>query len=315
MLETMGYTQAELLRERREGAVRAMVRAVGYALLTGAAPDAVGRFLFESYRLSGEYKRMLRSWGAQNGPAFAAWHMQHRWGLCDEVSLKPEGSSYTIESASMLLNHDRVMAFHGVSRLDIEACMETFWRLSAKEVGLEATYTIYGERDWMIIRTPSGTAEVGEVVQPVFTPETLAEHRRIALASGIISSIGFARSQGDEPEDLGRFFYNVWDASGYYDRLCDQWGYGNALAYAQTLAHSRQTLYTRTELVEDLDGYTIASPSWSTELPKVMGMFGVLADDVHRYFAGGGIPACSKLGLQYADRSDDRTHRVWIRSR
>lgn len=315
MLETVVFTQDELLRERREGAVRALVRAVGYAILTGAAPESVGRFLFESYRHSGEYKRMLRSWGPQNGPAFAAWHMQHRWGLCDQVSLKPDSSSYTIESSSMLSEHEKVMGFHGVSRLDIEACMETFWRLSAQELGLEATYTIYGERDWLVIRTPAGSADVDAVAQPEFSGEALAEHRRIALASGVISSIGFARSQGDEPEDLGRFFYKVWDASGYYDRICAEWGYGNALAYAQSLARARQTLYTQTVLVEDLDGYTIASPSWSTELPKVMGMFGVMADDVHRYFAGGGIPACAKLGLQYADRSDDRTHSVWIRSR
>lgn len=316
MLQTVPYTLEELLRERREGAVRALVRVVGYALGRGASSEDVGRFLYESYALSGEYERWLRADGPQNAAAFASRHMLARWGLCDDVQVTSNELGYTVESVSMLDRHEAVLGFHGVSRMDLEACMETYWRMAGRHFGLDVTYTIGNDRDWALVRAPGkATSGPQEVVWPVLTPEALASHRRISLATGITFSIGYAKHAGDEPEDLGRFFYQVWEGSGHYDRLRDRWGYGNAHAYSQSLAQSRQVLYTRTEMYEDLDGYTISSPSWATEIPQVMGTFGVLPDDVYRYYEGGGIAACAKLGLQYADRSEDRFHRVWIRSR
>lgn len=316
MLETATYSLTDLLRERREGAVRAIVRAVGYALAHGSSAEEVGRFLFDSYRLAGEFQRRLQVAGEANGGAFATWHVQMRWGWCDDVQARFDQNGCIVESASMLRDHDEVLGFHGVTRTDMEVCMETFWRLSGKALGLDVTYTVGDESDWAIIRSaggvPTGWSTVSE---PAFTPESLAAHRRIALATGIVSSIGFAKQIGDEPEDFGEFFYHVWEKAGHYDRLKEQWGYGNALAYVQSIARSRQVLYNRTDVMEDLDGLTIVSPSWATEIPQIMGTFGCLPDDVYRYYEGGGVPACYKLGLQYADRSDDRFHRVWIRSR
>lgn len=316
MLETTSYTREELLRERREGAVRAMIRAVGYSLARGGTAEAVGRFLFDSYAHSGEFKRMVLTWGEQNAAAFAARHMLDRWAYCNDVTVREDESGLAVESASMLQDHEAVLGFHGVTRMDMETCMETLWRLTGQECGLAVTYTIGDERDWMLIRAQGGgKLSLEPVDAPVFTPDALALQRRLALASGITYSIGFAKSVGAEPEDLGRFFYHVWEGSGHYDRLSDRWGFGNAPAYAQNIAQARQVLYASTTMVEDLDGFTITSPSWSTEIPHVMGIFGVLPDDIYRYFAGGGVAACAKLGLQYADASDDRVHRVWIRSR
>lgn len=316
MLQVIEYNLGELLRERREGAVRAIIRAVGYALARGRRPEDVGRFFFESYRLAGEFRQRLAADGAGNVDAFATRHMLTRWGWCDDIQVRSGQGGYIVESASMLRNHEAVLGFHGVTRLDVESCMETYWSLSGQEMGLEVTYTIGDDRDWCVIRAPGGGAGGSAPPEvPQFSAEGLATHRRITLASGITFSIGFAKTSGDEPEDLGHFFYKVWEHSGHYNRLRERWGYGNALAYAQNLLQSRQILYTKSELLEDLDGYTIASPSWATEIPMIMGTFGCLPDDVYRYYEGGGIPACAKLGLQYADRSDDRIHRVWIRSR
>lgn len=312
----MPYSLEELIRERREGAVRAIVRAVGYALAKGRTAEDVGRFLFDSYRLSGEFQRRLKAHGMGNIPAFAAWHLMARWGWCEEVTTRTEGDTLRIESVSMLQGQADVMGFHGVARLDMEACMEAFWRLAGRELGLTVSYTIGDERDWTIVRLPGSTGgELAPLEVPVFTPESLSAHRRVALATGIVSSIGYAKYAGDEPEEFGHFFYEVWEKSGHYDRLREKWGYGNALAYAQNMARSRQLLYVRTEMTEDLDGFSITSPSWATEIPQIMGTFGCLPDDVYRYYEGGGIPACHRLGLQYADQSDDRMHRVWIRSR
>ncbi len=306
------YSVDELLRERREGAVRGLIRAIGYGLTRGATPEEVGRFLFESYRHSGEYRRLR----PVSAAAFASRHLLDRWGWCDDVSVRREAASIVVESATMLTNHDDVLGYHGVTRLDVEACMETLWRLSGQELGLDVTYTIGTDREWMVIRNTGGGALAGDpVTQPAFSPQSLAAHRRTAVASAVVCSIGFAKFRGDEPEDLGHFFYKVWEGSGHYDKLRDRNGYGNALAYAQSLAQSRQILYASTTMVEDLDGYTVTSPGWGTEIPQIMGTFGVLHDDVYRYFTGGGVAACAKLGLQYADQSDDRNHRVWIRSR
>ncbi|HWI64123.1 MAG TPA: hypothetical protein VNT75_19980 [Symbiobacteriaceae bacterium] len=315
MVETVPYTLEELIRERREGAVRAIVRAVGYALAKGRTPEDVGRFLFDSYRLSGEFQRRLKAHGSGNVAAFAAWHLMARWGWCEDVTARTEGDTLRIESATMLQGQAEVLGFHGVARLDMEACMESFWRLAGRELGLSVTYTIGDETDWAIVRLPASGGDLGAIETPVFTPEALAAHRRIALATGITSSIGYAKYAGDEPEEFGHFFYEVWEKSGHYDRLKEEWGYGNAMAYAQNMARSRQMLYARTDMTEDLDGLSISSPSWATEIPQIMGTFGCLPDDVYRYYEGGGIPACHRLGLQYADQSDDRIHRVWIRSR
>lgn len=316
MLETALYSREALLRERREGAVRAMIRAVGYSLARGGTAEAVGQFLFDSYAHSGEFKRMMLTWGEQNAAAFAARHMLDRWAYCDDVIVWEDEAGMAVESASMLQDHEAVMGFHGVTRMDMEACMETLWHLTGQECGLAVTYTIGDERDWMLIRARGGgKLRLEPLDVPVFTPDSLALHRRLAVASSITCSIGFAKYAGAEPEDLGRFFYQVWEGSGHYDRLSDRWGFGNAFAYAQNMAQARQILYASTSMVEDLDGYTISSPSWSTEIPHIMGIFGVLPDDIYRYFAGGGVAACVKLGLQYADASDDRVHRVWIRSR
>lgn len=310
------YSLEELLRERREGAVRGLIRAIGYALTRGGNPEGVGRFLFESYRHSGEYRRLKEGRGAAPGAAFAARHLLDRWGWCDDVQIRHDGTAITVESNTMLTNHNDVLGFHGVTRLDVEACMETLWRLSGQELGLDVTYTIGGDRDWMLVRAIDGSQlSEGPIEEPRFTAESLAAHRRLVVASSVVCSIGFAKFRGDEPEDLGQFFYRVWEGSGHYDKLRERYGYGNALAYAQSLAQSRQVLYRDTSLVEDLDGYTVTSPGWGTEIPLVMGIFGVLPDDVYRYFTGGGVAACAKLGLQYADQSDDRHHRVWIRSR
>jgi len=314
MLEAVPHSLATLLRERREGAVRALVRGVGYALAQGGSAEEFGRFLFDSYQLAGEFERRLKLEGQRNGAAFTARHTVTRWGWCDDVQVRTVEDGFLVESASMLLDQSDVLGFHGVTRMDMEACMETFWRLSGQALGLEVTYTVGADRDWAVIRSP-GAGQVEPVSETVFDDDTLAAHRRLALATGITSSIGLAKQNGDEPEEFGFFFYQVWEKSGHYDRLRERWGYGNALAYAENLAKSRQVLYTQTELFEDLDGYTIASPSWATEIPQIMGTFGCLPDDVYRYYVGGGIPACAKLGLQYADQSDDRTHRVWIRSR
>jgi hypothetical protein len=314
MLGTVPYTREELLRERREGAVRALIRVVGYALTQGHAAEAVGRFLFDSYRLGGEFQRQKATGAAL--PAFAAWHVNQRWGWCEEVTLRSDKGGVVIESGSILQGQAAVLGFHGVTRLDMEACMETFWRLSGAELGFAVTYTIGDVRDWAVIRTQDGgTVPLHQLTLPAFDPDGLASHRRIALATGITSAIGFAKQTGAEPEALGQFFYQVWDRSGHYDRLRARWGYGNALAYAQNMAKARQLLYTQTTLAEDLDGYTITSPSWATEIPQIMGTFGCLPDDVYRYYEGGGIPACARLGLQYADQSEARVHRVWIRSR
>lgn len=316
MLATVPYTGEELLRERREGAVRAIVRAVGYALAKGRSAEDVGQFLYDSYRLSGEFQRRLKAYGEQNVAAFASWHLLSRWGWSDDVVVREEKGALVVESASMLVDQLEVMGFHGVALLDMEACMESFWRLSGQELGLDITYTVGDERDWALIRTHSGAPlSIADLSVPAFTPDTLQAHRRIALATGIVSSIGYAKHCGDEPEEFGAFFYKVWEQSGHYDRLREKWGYGNALAYAQNMARGRQSLYTQTELSEDLDGYSITSPSWATEIPQTMGMFFCLPDDVYRYYEGGGIPACARLGLQYADQSDHRIHRVWIRSR
>lgn len=316
MLDTVPYTLEELIRERREGAVRAIVRAVGYALARGRTAEDVGRFLFDSYRLSGEFQRRLKVHGSGNVRAFAGWHLMSRWGWCEEVGVRSESDTLRIESGSVLQGQADVMGFHGVTRLDMEACMESFWRLSGRELGLDVTYTIGDAHDWAVLRQTGGSgAGPDEIETPVFTPEDLAAHRRIALATGITSSIGYAKYVGEEPEAFGHFFYSVWEKSGHYDRLREQWGYGNALAYAQNMARGRQLLYKRTDMSEDLDGYSISSPSWATEIPQIMGTFGCLPDDVYRYYEGGGVPACHRLGLQYADQSDDRIHRVWIRSR
>lgn len=316
MLQTATYTLEDLLRERREGAVRAIIRAVGYALHKGGNAEEVGRFWFQAARGSAESKRIVVSQGQARTAGFIGQHLLERSGWCDNIALVQENGSIIIESDSMLTDHEDVLGFHAVTRMDMEACMETVWRSWGRELGLEVTYTIGDDRDWMIVRAAGGGAlPYLRVVVPEFTPETLAAHRRHALAAGIILSIGMAKRRGSEPEDLGLFFYNVWESSGHYAKLRDRFGFGNALAYAQSLAQSRQVLYESTTLEEDLDGYTISSPSWYTEIPQVMATYGIAPDDVYRYFAGGGIAACARLGLQYADQSDQVHHRVWIRSR
>lgn len=307
------YTREELLRERREGAVRAVIRAVGYALTRGRSAEDMGRFLFESYRNSGAFRRLAQVEGGTRAVAFTAWHLEWRQGWCDQVQPVQNERGYVVESVSMLENHDEVLGFHAVTRMDMEACMETFWRLSGQALGLEVTYTIGDERDWMLVRTAEPAEK--EVHPPLMTEEDVLEHRRLAVATGIISSLGFAKQYGHQPDDLGRFFASVWDRSGHYDRLRDGWGFGNAHAYAQSLANGRQILYSSTTLEEDLDGYLVTSPSWATEIPQVMTIFRVVPQDTYQYFEGGGVTACARLGLQYADQSDERFHRVWIRSR
>lgn len=307
------YTREELLRERREGAVRAIIRAVGYAFSRGRGAEDIGRFLFESYRNSGAYRRLAQVNGLSRAAAFTAWHLEWRQGWCDGVRPSHGERGYLVESVSMLENHDDVLGFHGVTRMDMEACLETFWRLSGQALGLEVTYTIGEERDLVLVRTAEAPAR--EIYQVPIVDEELPEHRRYAVATGIIASIGFAKQHGDQPEDLGRFFFTVWDRSGHYERLRDGFGFGNALAYAQSLVSGRQVLYGSTALEEDLDGYRVTSPSWATEIPQVMQIFGVQPQDVYRYFEGGGVAACARLGLQYADQSDESYHRVWIRSR
>ena len=313
MTGAVSYTREEMLRERREGAVRAIIRAVGYALTRNLHAEDVGRFLFESYRNSGAYRRLAQVGGLTRAAAFTAWHLEWRQGWCDGVVPTCDERGYVVESVSMLDNHDEVLSFHKVTRMDMEACMERFWRLSGEALGLEVTYTIGANQDWMLVRTPDPV--INEVYPPEMNEEELLEHRRFAVATRIISSIGFAKQTGDQPEDLGRFFFSVWDRSGHYERLRDGFGFGNALAYARSLANGRQVLYAHTTLEEDLDGYTVSSPSWATEIPQVMSIFGVQPQDVYRYFEGGGIAACGRLGLQYADQSDEKCHRVWIRSR
>lgn len=316
MQSTLPYTRDELLCERRESAVRAIIRAVGYALARGRAAEDLGRFLFDSYRLSGEFQRRLRAHGLHNAGAFATWHMLLRWGWCEDVTVRAEKGALVVESGSMFRDQANVAGFHGVTRLDFEGCMEAFWRLAGEELGLAVTYTVGDDSDWAMLRPLDGAPVDLELVEaPAFDPDSLAAHRRIALATGITASIGYAKYCGDEPEEFGHFFYKVWEQSGHYDRLREEWGYGNALAYAQNMARGRQALYMRTDLAEDLDGYSITSPSWATEIPQIMGTFGCLPDDVYRYYLGGGVPACHRLGLQYADQSDDRIHRVWIRAR
>jgi hypothetical protein len=316
MLGTVPYALEELLKERREGAVRALVRAVGYALAHDGCAEDVGRFLFDSYRLSGEFKRRMRNDGEHNALAFARRHQLERWGICDEVRVWTEPGAYVVESASMLAEHEEVLRFHDATPADMEACMETFWRLAGESLGLDITFTINDANDRTVIRVP-GVYTLPDLLddEPMFTDEALAAARRIALATGITASIGFAKQNGDEPEDLGRFFYQVWEKSGHYDRHRDRHGAGNVLAYVQSLVKARQVLYTTTEVAEDLDGYLISSPSWATEIPQVLGTFGVLPDDIYRYYQGGGVAACIRIGLQYADRSEDRIHRVWVRSR
>lgn len=309
----ISYPGEELLRERREGAVRAVIRAVGYALTRGRTAEDVGRFLFESYRNSGAYRRLAQVQTGSRAAAFTAWHLEWRTGWCDGVQPSHNERGYAVESVSMLENHDDVLGFHGVTRMDMEACLETFWRLSGQSLGLGVTYTIGEERDWLLVRASESTGR--EIDPPQDAGEELMEHRRYAVATGIIASIGFAKQHGDQPEDLGRFFFTVWDRSGHYERLRDGFGFGNALAYAQSLVKGRQVLYASTTLEEDLDGYAVTSPSWATEMPQVMQIFGVHPEDVFRYFEGGGVAACARLGLQYADQSDERSHRVWIRSR
>jgi hypothetical protein len=315
VLDTATYTLEELLVERRESAVRALVRAVGYATQRGRKAEDVGRFLYDSYRESPEYQRRQQRWsGAAAG--FAALHLELRWGWCDRVSVRSEDRGLVVESDSILKGQGPVLGFHGVARSDIEVCLEAFWRLLGRDLGLEVTYTIGEERDWAVIR-PAGTGlfDPAEVAAPAFNREALAAHRRMQVATWITASVGFAKYCGDEPEELGQFFFRVWDGSGHYERLQARWGYGNALAYAQSIARGRQVLYRETELAEDLDGYLITSPSWATEIPQTLSAFCVLPDDIHRFYAGGGVPACARLGLQYADRSNDRLHRIWIRAR
>lgn len=310
------YTLDELLRERREGAVRAIVRAVGYALARGFRAEDVGHFMYDSYRLAGHFQHLGAQSKESPWSSFVDWHLRVRKAWCDQVTVSPQPEALQVESRSMLLEHEAVLGFHGVTRMDMEACMETFWRLSGRAMGFDVTYTIGDESDWAILRAPGGApASTIPTAELSPTPDALAAERRIGLAAAITFSIGYAKHVGDEPEEFGRFFYRVWDVAGHYDRLREQGGYGNALAYAQSLARSRQTLYVATELTEDLDGYRISSPSWASEIPQIMGRFGCLPDDVYRYYAGGGVPACMKLGLQYADQSDDRNHCVWIRSR
>lgn len=313
MLETVPYSLTELLQERREGAVRALIRTLGFALAKGGGPEQVGRFLFESHALSGTFARMGAPSSAEAASAFIAWQEQIRWGWSEELQAQERAGSVELVSQSVLSGQGSVLGFHGVSRLDVEACLETFWRLSGEALGLGVTYTIGEEQDWLILRAPSGLAEGRRPSNP--TPERLAELRRHALATGLIAGIGFAKQTGDEPEDLGLFFYKVWDGSGHYDRLLNQWGWGNAVGYAQNMARGRQLLYLATEVREDLDGFLITSPGWGREMPSTLALYAVTHDEVTRYYEGGGIPACAKLGLQYADRSDDHFHRVWIRSR
>lgn len=313
MLETVPFSLTELLQERREGAVRALIRTLGFALAKGLGPEAVGRFLFDSHALSGTFARMGAPGSPEAVSAFLAWQERIRWGWCDELQVSGRGGSVELLSQSLLVGQGSVLGFHGVSRLDVEACLETFWRLSGEALGLGITYTIGEEQDWLILRAPHGIAGAGSHV--ALSPDRLAELRRHALATGLIAGIGFAKQIGDEPEDLGLFFYKVWDSSGHYDRLMHQWGWGNAVGYAQNMARGRQLLYLATEVREDLDGFLITSPGWGREMPSTLALFAVTHDDVTRYYEGGGIPACAKLGLQYADRSDDHFHRVWIRSR
>lgn len=302
-----------MLAERREGAVRAMIRAVGYGLMRGRSAEEVGRFLFEAYRNSGAYRRLAQVEGLSRAAAFTAWHLEWRQGWCDGVEAQQSERGYGVASVTMLDQQDEVLVFHGVTRMDMEACMESFWRLSGQALGLEVTYTIDESQDWLLIRT--GEPAARPLHATLLAEDELLEHRRIAVATGIIASIGFAKQHGDQPEDLGRFFFTVWDRSGHYERLREGFGFGNALAYAQSIATGRQNLYGSTTLAEDLDGYTITSPGWYTEIPQVMAIFRVEPSDIARYFAGGGTAACARLGLQYADQSDERYHRVWIRSR
>lgn len=311
MLETVPYSLTELLQERREGAVRALIRTLGFALAKGLTAETVGRFLFESHALSGTFARMGAP--AEAISAFLTWQEQIRWGWSDELQAHERAGSVELVSRSVLAGQGSVLGFHGVSRLDVEACLESFWRLSGEALGLGVTYTIGEEQDWLILRAPGGVASGYRPGGQ--SPERLAELRRHALATGLIAGIGFAKQIGEEPEDLGLFFYNVWDGSGHYDRLLNQWGWGNAVGYAQNLARGRQLLYLATEVREDLDGFLITSPGWGREMPSTLALYAVTHDDVTRYYEGGGIPACAKLGLQYADRSDDHFHRVWIRSR
>lgn len=314
--KTVAYSREELLRERREGAVRAIIRGVGYALARGYAAEDFGRFLHDSDLLAGIHQRQVTAHGQENAPAFAAWHMAHRWGCCGAVTVRAELGGLVVESESLLEGQEEVLGYHGVTPADIEACLETYWRLSGEPQGLLVSYTLGENQDWALIRPQSGPAvDLDAVEAPRMAPDQLAAHRRIALATGITCAIGFAKSIRDEPEELGHFFYQVWEHSGHYERLGHRLGFGNALAYAQTIAQSRQILYRATELTEDLDGYTIASPSWASEIPQVLGRYGCLPEDIYRYYLGGGLAACSRLGLQYADQSDDRVHRVWIRAR
>jgi hypothetical protein len=313
MLQTSPHTTAELLQERREGAVRALIRTIGYALAKGIPAETVGRFLFDSYALSGTFARFGTPGSPEAAAAFLTWQHRIRISWCDDVRYEPVDGGYQGISGTLLSGQGSVLGFHGVSRLDMEACLETLWRLAGEALSLSVTYTIGEEQDWLILRAPAGVGSF-EPEQPT-TPERLAELRRHGLATGLIAGIGFAKQIGDEPEDLGLFFYKVWEGSGHYDRLVSQWGRGNALAYAQNMARGRQLLYLATELKEDLDGYLITSPGWGREMPGTLGCFGVTHDDVTRYYEAGGVAACAKIGLQYADRSDDHFHRVWIRSR
>jgi hypothetical protein len=312
MLETVPYTLTELLQERREGAVRALIRTLGFALAKGVGPEVVGRFLFESYALSGSFARMGAPGSPQAAEAFLRWQERIRWGWCEEQHWVAREGGAEVVSSSLLAGQGAVLGFHGVSRLDVEACLETFWRLAGEALGLGVTYTIGEEQDWLILRAPHGPV-AGDPL--ALTPERLVELRRHALAAGLIAGIGFAKQIGDEPEDLGLFFYKVWEGSGHYDRLLHEWGWGNAVGYVRNLAKGRQLLYMATEVREDLDGFLITSPGWGREMPSTLALYAVTHDDVTRYYEGGGIPACAKLGLQYADRSDDHFHRVWIRSR
>lgn len=315
MDQTVPYALSELLQERREGAVRALIRTLGFAGAKGIAPEAVGRFLFDSHALSGAFARMGAPGSAEAAAAFLAWHQTIRLGWCDTLQFKGREGGAEFVSQSLLAGQSSVLGFHGVSRLDMEACLEAFWRLAGEALGFSVTYTIGEEQDWLLLRAPAGVALPPQSESPDPPPDRLAELRRQALATWLIAGIGFAKQIGDEPEDLGLFFYKVWDGSGHYDRLLAQWGWGNDFAYAQNMARGRQLLYLATELREDLDGYLITSPGWGREIPSTLALFGATHDDVTRYYEGGGIPACAKLGLQYADRSDDHFHRVWIRAR
>ncbi|HYG56617.1 MAG TPA: hypothetical protein VD902_00920, partial [Symbiobacteriaceae bacterium] len=168
MLDTVPYTLEELLRERREGAVRAIIRAVGYALAHGRTAEDVGGFLFDSYRLSGEFERRIRTYGRGNLAAFTSWHLPARWGWCEDVTVRADTRGLVLESTSLLQDQAEVLGFHGVTRSDMEACMETFIRLSGEALGLEVSYTVGDERDWTAILAPGADLNPEQADVPAY---------------------------------------------------------------------------------------------------------------------------------------------------